>query len=93
MSRGDFCQLVGINNSILILTWNKAYTTTEDLCGSTETNLFFFLFLFMATPAAYRISWARVKLELQLLAYATATATQDLSRVSDLHRSLRQCRT
>ena len=31
-----------------------------------------------------------IKLELQLLAYITAITTQDLSRISNLHRSLWQ---
>ena len=47
----------------------------------------FFAF-FMATPIAYGSSWAKGRIG--VTAKATATATQDLSRVCDLHCSLRQ---
>ena len=49
-------------------------------------DIFFFCWLFRATPAAY---W--VESELQLLAYATATAMWDLNTTCNLHHSSWQC--
>ena len=48
---------------------------------------FFFLWLYLLHVEVPRLGF---KSELQLPAYATATAIPDLSRVCDLHRSLRQ---
>ena len=48
--------------------------------------LFIYFFLFWAAPMAYGSSQARVKSELRL----PATAAQDLSRICNLHCSLRQ---
>ena len=53
---------------------------------------FIYLFLFMAIPAAYGSSQARVASKLQLPAYATATAMPDPSCVCDLHYSSEQHR-
>ena len=52
--------------------------------------VFFFFFLFRATPAACGSPRLGVKLELQLLAYPTATATPDPSCIGDLCHSLQR---
>ena len=54
-------------------------------------NIYLFTFFFMAGPAAYGNSQARVRLELQLKGYAISTARPDLSCICELHCSLWQC--
>lgn len=49
--------------------------------------LFYFFFLFRATPRHMEVSRLGVESELQLLAFTTATAMPDLSCVFDPYRS------
>ena len=60
-------------------------------CVSYVLLIFFFFFLFRATPAHMKIPRIRVILELQLPAYTTATAIPDPTHICDLHHSLQQC--
>ena len=47
--------------------------------------------LFRAAPTAYGGPQARGQIGAAASAYATTTATPDLSRICNLHHSLRQC--
>ena len=49
--------------------------------------LFFFCFLFTATPAAYGSSWAVGQIGGAHAGHTTSTATPDLSRICDLCHS------
>ena len=49
-----------------------------------------FFFLFMATPAAYASSQARIQIRAAAEAYTTATATQNPSHICNLLYSSRQ---
>ena len=54
-------------------------------------SLFFFFYLFRATPVTYGSSQAKDPMELQLPGYTTATGTWNSNQICDLKHSSWQC--
>ena len=78
----------------LLMPRKKVPKQTKPLENFILISFLFFFFLCFLGPHLWpkEVTRLGIELELQLLAYATVIATQNLSRLCDLHRSLRRHR-